>query len=1474
MSQIDFSLLPEADYSSLTFESYDPEDVTTEEKIRYGAMQETMIGGNLLRYGKAAVDSMFDANVSFDEALQQIESDRQRDIFREMPQFYGITEDQEDGAILTGRVGSALIDPVTWALPWLKVAKAGKLASTTFGAGVAGADVASRQYLTQGEVDPLAVGISAGVGGATGLLSAALASKMGVKGRESLEAAIKDPAPVPMERQPFQYFKDLEELQVLTGERTLPTGLLDDIEIENVTKAAARVIPSEKIDEVVRSTPLMASNTQAITDLRKTVDALRNKKNKAKGEAKKELNAQLKEAQALLQTARKKYFDTQVENKLTKIDLNGAVLEDLSEKGELTESIMAKVLQETVRPVVGGLGGFAASGIVADEDDDALTATLILAGAGFGAAHKRLMNSTMTAVEKETGRLIVDKNAKSFLKRIVKVESAGSTATRLDALGGYAKIIGNMLFQRPGAATDSVEARAIRETRAFTTKINETIGDSLQDMNVRKLVGQIINDFDVDDIEVGYRGIDGTLKPVTAEQIAEARRITPLIAQQRDELADSMRQIGIKFEDLGDQYGMAQIINFQKVAGNADDFERTMREVMKLEFPKLSESKIIDKAQVYADRLLGVNKYKEGTKYTPDNVFVKGEFRPLTDHFEKSRMIKNEEARKLLASSGYLNLDVSEVMTVYGERSIKAREFADSFGPQGQFLSYAFDEINKSFRGLTGKDATYAQNYKKSLLDSIDAYWGAYGSAGGNAAQTALASLTTLANMSFLTRVSITSIGDLIQPFQNSGFGAATKAILQKVGSTPSFSKQVQFQYDNSFEREFTALMMHGGDPTNSIQARANFFNKGFFKLVQLERITKAARGFAYDSGINRAFEISRKNKFNRAINREMETIGLSRDNIDVLKKYKTAKEAFNSDDGRAILDRVGQKIADRDAILPMVGNRRLFTQSKNPWIRSLGQFLSWAQAKTAQTNSLIERVEDGDVALALRGLSLTGIYAGVQYLREGFKPTGEFRLPEDEEEAVRAAAQALELSANYMPWHINKAVRQFQSPMNQNFMANLSPSTGLVENLWDGFTQAWRNLSKGDYEGTTANLIKLVPFGREALGYAERFDIPVPEDRPSRAKGGIITDVPNAPEEPDQRIDKMTGMPYDQQAGTAFVDEEDPLRRLGFKGGGKVDPLQRLGFGLGSLVARQVSKAIRSTDGNIPTTVNKDDLIQEFDGLTSAINKGETPEMFKETVSSPKPTKVSSTDVDDTIAPYEDIPAPATYDEMFKALASDKKKKINVEIPEGRQVGIRLDIPAYLRKKDSAWVPTIHDETKGGVTSHRGTVSITNVDLTMSPSKQKASLDIREGDKMKAEIDRLAEQGALRTGFRTGDMSKGKLIDATTPEGKKQIAALKKQYDKKPFARIGGNLVNRTDEENFSLAKKYLKDPEWTQVGFNPMKHSYFFDRRTGDPVIGGEEAIQVGPLVLVKNAIKGDRKDFLFSKGGKVLRALKRNG
>ena len=55
-------------------------------------------------------------------------------------------------------------------------------------------------------------------------------------------------------------------------------------------------------------------------------------------------------------------------------------------------------------------------------------------------------------------------------------------------------------------------------------------------------------------------------------------------------------------------------------------------------------------------------------------------------------------------------------------------------------------------------------------------------------------------------------------------------------------------------------------------------------------------------------------------------------------------------------------------------------------------------------------------------------------------------------------------------------------------------------------------------------------------------------------------------------------------------------------------------------------------------------------------------------------------------------------------------------------------------------------------------------------------------------------------------------------------------------------------------FAKKVLadKDSGWTQVGMNPYRGSYFYDKATGTPVTRADEVIQVGPLVLAKNVTK----------------------
>ena len=82
----------------------------------------------------------------------------------------------------------------------------------------------------------------------------------------------------------------------------------------------------------------------------------------------------------------------------------------------------------------------------------------------------------------------------------------------------------------------------------------------------------------------------------------------------------------------------------------------------------------------------------------------------------------------------------------------------------------------------------------------------------------------------------------------------------------------------------------------------------------------------------------------------------------------------------------------------------------------------------------------------------------------------------------------------------------------------------------------------KADYDKLTRDLNKKLT----------KLLVPPKEKKVSFAKGGEV-DVPQAPEKPEQRIDKMTGLPYDKQAGTAFIDDEDPLRRLGFAKGGKI---------------------------------------------------------------------------------------------------------------------------------------------------------------------------------------------------------------------------------------------------------------------------------------------------------------------------------
>jgi hypothetical protein len=170
-----------------------------------------------------------------------------------------------------------------------------------------------------------------------------------------------------------------------------------------------------------------------------------------------------------------------------------------------------------------------------------------------------------------------------------------------------------------------------------------------------------------------------------------------------------------------------------------------------------------------------------------------------------------------------------------------------------------------------------------------------------------------------------------------------------------------------------------------------------------------------------------------------------------------------------------------------------------------------------------------------------------------------------------------------------------------------------------------------------------------------------------------------------------------------------------------------------------------------------------------------------------------------------EKFTEPATNPELGK-LRGQKKAKINAPIKEGADVGLRLDIP--LMEDTGVSAVTIHPGRglTSSASSYRGAAVISNVEFKSNP---KSSL--------------------------------GLASEATT---------------KNPtIARMAGSFVNigETIEEQNEAAKKLAQqamNEGWTQVGVNPSKHSYFYDRSNGKPLKSADRVVQVGDLIYAENA------------------------
>jgi hypothetical protein len=182
--------------------------------------------------------------------------------------------------------------------------------------------------------------------------------------------------------------------------------------------------------------------------------------------------------------------------------------------------------------------------------------------------------------------------------------------------------------------------------------------------------------------------------------------------------------------------------------------------------------------------------------------------------------------------------------------------------------------------------------------------------------------------------------------------------------------------------------------------------------------------------------------------------------------------------------------------------------------------------------------------------------------------------------------------------------------------------------------------------------------------------------------------------------------------------------------------------------------------------------------------------------------------------APIAPVPAPrppASNEAMRNALATNQKDKLNPEIADGTPVGLRMDINA-LRK--GASVVSIHqgsNTSKVGQVIGYGSVAAAT-DVKFSNRNQQALLKVATGE--------------------------GKL-PAQTMEGKYK---------------------NISPEEALKRVNELLNDPDWTQIGVDPTRHGYFYDRSNAMPVKSADELIQIGNFVLAKNAEYDSKENYLY--------------
>ena len=546
--------------------------------------------------------------------------------------------------------------------------------------------------------------------------------------------------------------------------------------------------------------------------------------------------------------------------------------------------------------------------------------------------------------------------------------------------------------------------------------------------------------------------------------------------------------------------------------------------------------------------------------------------------------------------ANFLENDLNKIVHEYGMQSARRISKLNVLGVRNKndFEKIWIPQIQKELREaglevgdpLIGKAANdISAVYSSMTGEGIQRF--------GSTVQTAADSYTMLTRMATLPLAPLSSLTEIFLNISKAGFRNSFKglAVAMNEGFTTMSTKSKNLLADAGLTepeiwREMQelgiAMDQAAGDVADRLGGetiandKIRTLNNAFFRANMLDQWTKFVQMTSYITGKNMISDniadiaAARGSRDSRRILRkkkELRELGVDIDQaMDWFDGGMKADDAFNKE-----IQRGAGRYTNEVILNPESASGLKPLMHSNPKTSILFQLMGYPAAftNTILKNAARKMIEDprGNVPHTLAaGLIMTETARFTNWARsrgrseeEGENPYAAaimrwggggvyldmFRRAEFAAKQSPVAAPFLGISGPLVQ-DATALLRNYQGPV--EFAARKSPGFGAFEFVFgrefrDNYTSAARSMDK---------VINDMFSGKEP-------------DRLKFKKGGEVYDVPNASEEPDERVDRMTGLPYDQQAGGAFVDEEE-----------------RIGFALGTVVTKYARSALSDAVGKI----------------------------------------------------------------------------------------------------------------------------------------------------------------------------------------------------------------------------------------------------------------------------------------------------